>query len=1191
MQKEIKYRGFTATPSDYECPDGDLTGALNLINEDGALKPVVPPAEKFSLEFTWDDYSSIPVAEREGATPTERDGVLDKVLCIHKVGTHSNYLFAMKDDEVESDAKWYLLYCLGEPTTALKLEDTKDSQPYVAPQSSIPGMSSNLGTPASDIIPVKPVIDIDDLIIDGGDNSGHGDIPDPNERLDDGDSEGGDTPGPGTIPDPFDPDTPDPNDEEDDDDEGMDINPDAGASDDEISGTEGDDVTVWGDGTLYYIKSDDGKFVKLKDIIGVEIVGNMVLVLTEEGINYIHYVPAKDEKPNQYTYLGTHLPEIDIRFALEQRYKTYNYGKWTLAEDENGTKTELPAVWIPTTYTQPYAEYDFDKIGKDTSALKDTAKAAANKASQRFSTKENRFQYPFFVRFAYRLYDDSLTMHSPPILMASNIGSSNWPFPLVRVEEYYNDGSGESDAMVRHLTVEMLTHGIQYMIGENMKKLERWKDIIKSIDVFVSAPLYTYNQAGTKFEMHPLNKFSGNAIYSLARDKAGNDNLHRYLTLSTSINKHGAAPTDPPSDSNRGAGFNRTTAYNFNGSNSGLWTPHYIKLPWFTASEMRDKVLGCANFYLWKSLKVKDLAKVETGKYNSLTVKEGYMQSLTERERMTDDYFSHCEEIPKLLHTYNQRLNMAGLRRRAFTNCYFNNFFCYTDGVMPYESIDENDEVELDENNEPVMEGVVSGGNIIAVRFYVHIRRDKEIIIRSYQGYMNDNVPVPYFFYPDPQAYKVVFECRKIYKEAVIDEETGKVTKDDDNNPIYKITVSNSATFYTIDLETHAGLNGAVWFDNFRTALSEDRKIYASGNTASGRSVIQENTRFSQGKDLLEDLGNKLYTSEVNNPFIFNAKNVTTVGNGQILGLAAAVRALSQGQFGQFPLYAFTTEGVWSLEVSSTGGFSSRQPVTRDVVLGNGESITSLDSSVFFAADRGIMQLAGSGTVCISDGIRNIEALPIADLQGTAALFADATGLEIAPLNEFLQGCRMIYDYTNQRVIVYNPARHTETENNHTTEVRTYPYAYVYSLKTQMWGMTLSKIEYGLNSYPDAFAVDEDKNVVDMSPDSADVTVQSISGLIVTRPLKLDNGDVLKTVDTVIQRGYFRKGHVKGILYGSRDLFHWHAVWSSTDHYMRGFRGTPYKYFRMVLKCDLDKDESVSGCTVQFTPRYTNRLK
>lgn len=50
MIKEIKYNGYTANPSDYECPDGDLATSIGVIPEDGALKPILPPSEVFRLE-------------------------------------------------------------------------------------------------------------------------------------------------------------------------------------------------------------------------------------------------------------------------------------------------------------------------------------------------------------------------------------------------------------------------------------------------------------------------------------------------------------------------------------------------------------------------------------------------------------------------------------------------------------------------------------------------------------------------------------------------------------------------------------------------------------------------------------------------------------------------------------------------------------------------------------------------------------------------------------------------------------------------------------------------------------------------------------------------------------------------------------------------------------------------------------
>ena len=172
----------------------------------------------------------------------------------------------------------------------------------------------------------------------------------------------------------------------------------------------------------------------------------------------------------------------------------------------------------------------------------------------------------------------------------------------------------------------------------------------------------------------------------------------------------------------------------------------------------------------------------------------------------------------------------------------------------------------------------------------------------------------------------------------------------------------------------------------------------------------------------------------------------------------------------------------------------------------------------------------------------------------------------------------MIYDYVHQRIIVYNTAQN---------------YAYIYSLKDHKWGMMTTSIDYGINSYPEALAVTDDHKVVNISNS---VSTGSVKGIIVTRPLKLDQPDALKTIDTIIQRGKFdflKSGRtpkpIRTILYGSRDLYNWFMISSSTDHYLRGFSGTPYKYFRIVLLCDMFADESVYGATIQYKPRYLNR--
>ncbi len=323
------------------------------------------------------------------------------------------------------------------------------------------------------------------------------------------------------------------------------------------------------------------------------------------------------------------------------------------------------------------------------------------------------------------------------------------------------------------------------------------------------------------------------------------------------------------------------------------------------------------------------------------------------------------------------------------------------------------------------------------------------------------------------------------------------------------------------------------------------------------------------------DVPDKIYTSEVNNPFFFPVAGINTVGTGRILGICSAAKALSQGQFGQFPLYAFTDEGVWALAVSSSGGFSAKQPITRDVCR-SADSITQIDSAVLFATDRGIMLISGSQTQCISDVLNSSDLFDFDGLPGLCAKFPEFCFPDSLFI-EYIENCRMAYDYVNQRIVVFNPDK---------------DYAYVYSMKTKLWGIQESSLSSVINSYPDALAMAKGENenhLVDLSHTDAD----KVRCLLVSRPLKFDFPDVLKTLTTTIQRGLLprSKEDAATILYGSRDYCNWRLIGSSRGLSLRSFLGTPYKAFRIVSVATLSKGNTIAGCSFDVMPRMTNRLR
>ena len=100
-----------------------------------------------------------------------------------------------------------------------------------------------------------------------------------------------------------------------------------------------------------------------------------------------------------------------------------------------------------------------------------------------------------------------------------------------------------------------------------------------------------------------------------------------------------------------------------------------------------------------------------------------------------------------------------------------------------------------------------------------------------------------------------------------------------------------------------------------------------------------------------------------------------------------------------------------------------------------------------------------------------------------------------------------------------------------------------------------------------------------------------IKGMLVTRPFKIQQPDVLKTIYKIYQRGKLRKGSVKQALYASRDLYQWDLVDSSMNERLVGMAGTPYKYFILALVCDMQADERLHGFSLEFRYKYGNSLR
>lgn len=325
--------------------------------------------------------------------------------------------------------------------------------------------------------------------------------------------------------------------------------------------------------------------------------------------------------------------------------------------------------------------------------------------------------------------------------------------------------------------------------------------------------------------------------------------------------------------------------------------------------------------------------------------------------------------------------------------------------------------------------------------------------------------------------------------------------------------------------------------------------------------------------------------SEAENPLIFPAKNSVQVGSSIINALAANTRPISEGQFGDAPLYAFTDEGVWVLMLGEEGTYIARQPANRDIC-SNPKGILQIDDAVLFPTERGIMMQRGRESECITDVLDDypfdflsIYSHSTKDKTYPNKLLAlgniPESDVKYVRFRKYLEEAGMIYDYYDSRIIVFNP---------------NYTYAYVYSLKSNMWGTMHNVFNKRVNIYPESYATDKEGKILDVYVKEP---TENVPFFLCSRPLTLGH-DAYKTMFDCITRGYFssiQAGKCGMVLFGSNDLVNWYYVGSSVNMYLRNIVGSPYKYFRLSLMGNLAPKESISALSTEFQSRLQNKLR
>lgn len=793
-------------------------------------------------------------------------------------------------------------------------------------------------------------------------------------------------------------------------------------------------------------------------------------------------------------------------------------------------------------------------------------------------TADGCFHSPFFIRFAYRMYDGSHMGMSAPIFIVPNT--------LGKPELYVTYNGKSTYAAFLFASLDIISY--------NLVVDEEWRELITGVDVFASTPLYGYSD-------------SNEAVKALVKD----DGVDLARCMGTFRYYQGGTISGPIAisygDSLKSIGGSNDWGYRYWGKTSRL---HWIEK---------------GNDYIFFAA-IGD-GSVESDfkcRYFAEGRDFGVLRTITKEEALGTYGISLPDSVKAYVHTKDDgKVGYAVLWTRSkkieSTQLYWRNAETEGGTLNVKIQLTRTDDKKIEDlvpemggfylldklsmeyiTGSPKVSGVVSPDRpyVVAPRFSANDirilatkRQASPALLSDYQRpcevrdlYAYNNrlhivgdavqyVGTPIVPYLNSQAAGIL---KISYAGRAWDVVSDTVRRDYVDS--YKTPISEPYFFYTpLDAKS---VVVKVSGDRLNQQSSSNRVIKLSPHPTLGGSYAFDFNGLFGYDEAVEPVETtrstqSVYVSDTDNPWVYKASGAFSAGGERVLRLMANTRALSEGQFGSHPLYAFTEGGIWALQPTSQGSYMSVQPISRDVCT-NPEGIVGLDTALVFPSMRGLMLLEGASVQCISDALDaepdSLSRLPWAkDVLLDFGL--DSSELETIPLRAIFSTAQIAYDNIHARIILFTRERQL---------------ALVYSLKTGLWSCINSLgASRAVLSYPEAYVQCNDGVV-------RDYTVPADNDgrfYLVTRPFSLGLQDVHKTIAAAIQRGNFTNNSIRCVLYGSQDLKTWHVVNSSTTHVLRGRSGTPYKCYRMLVFGQLNDGECLSGVDFDYRIRLQNKLR
>lgn len=343
----------------------------------------------------------------------------------------------------------------------------------------------------------------------------------------------------------------------------------------------------------------------------------------------------------------------------------------------------------------------------------------------------------------------------------------------------------------------------------------------------------------------------------------------------------------------------------------------------------------------------------------------------------------------------------------------------------------------------------------------------------------------------------------------------------------------------------------------------------------------------------VEERPNVVKVSMVENPFVFSASCTYTPSQGRVIGISSNTSTMSQGQFGQFPLYVFCSDGIWAMQVDTSGSIAylTSHQVSRDICV-NEKSICGITGGVVFVGKQGVMLVTGNSAKKISlameSNFKPMQSVPECLFTDIASIVSLNGNLGEEDFRTFITKATVSYLHSHNELLISNAS---------------YGYSYVCSFDSGFWSRYSAGFAGKVYGRSDTLLLLHKGDTTSLS-EISDNVAGSNRVLLYTRPLlwgtklpkRIMQLMLHACVDPVLQPTMGVPALACYMLC-SNDGVHFKLITGSEksercrDVLFPYFPTQSYRYYLFAIVGEMGEGSAIAGMDIELSPAWNNKLR